>query len=280
MPARDKQSQEPCCHFTQDLEGNGSREAGTVPPSSKHKGAVLPLTQDCVALNISRHPSATPESVMSQQSGILPSLFRHGPQAGAFKHPWPSPWQVIRVSRHLRCRPQQAGSVQAPVSNSWCARKSEPAISIACSCEYGPQAAILKHSPVNTPWAAGNTLSIRVSHHLRCRPQQAGSEQAPVSRPWASGEYAIRVVPPSSQAFFTPLRSGFRYSRLYCTWLEARGMPRSCTHLQAVPRAGHQSPVLHGSLQVRWGVAKLTTCMQLALAWSNVQVVRCALISC
>ena len=63
--------------------------------------------------------------------------------------------------------------------------------------------------------------------------------QPPVSRPCASGEYAIRVVPPSSQAFFTSLRSGLRYSRLYCTWLEARGMPRSCYIFPNSSQPGH-----------------------------------------
>ena len=55
-----------------------------------------------------------------------------------------------------------------------------------------------------------------------------------------------------------------------------RGPAQSCKqHLSR----GHQSPVLHGSLPVSWGVAELTTCMQLALAWSDVQDVKCAMIS-
>jgi len=53
-------------------------------------------------------------------------------------------------------------------------------------------------------------------------------ERAPVSSPCAKGLYAMREVPPSSHACFTPFFSGALYSRLYCTWLDARLVPRSC----------------------------------------------------
>mmetsp|Transcript_28722 Transcript_28722/g.73050 ORF Transcript_28722/g.73050 Transcript_28722/m.73050 type:complete len:284 (+) Transcript_28722:449-1300(+) len=57
----------------------------------------------------------------------------------------------------------------------------------------------------------------------------------PVSRPWHSGEYATSVTPASRHASSTPFFSGARYSRLYCTWLEARGMPAAASFL-AAPR--------------------------------------------
>jgi len=53
-------------------------------------------------------------------------------------------------------------------------------------------------------------------------------ERAPVNSPCAKGLYAMREVPPSSHACFTPFFSGALYSRLYCTWLDARLVPRSC----------------------------------------------------
>ncbi len=57
-------------------------------------------------------------------------------------------------------------------------------------------------------------------------------ESTPVNSPCAKGLYAMREVPPSSHACFTPFFSGALYSRLYCTWLDARLVPRSCRKVE------------------------------------------------
>src|SRR5690606_1937747 len=67
--------------------------------------------------------------------------------------------------------------------------------------------------------------------YIRLRPPGGGFSGVylPVSMPMPSGLYAIRVMFRSWQNWSRPLCSGCRSIRLYATWLEASGTPRSAS---------------------------------------------------